>query len=99
MEGRGVQVLVPDLLRIMCAAVAIPLLIACIYAMTRTKLPDQRLRFGALTLISLVVVASQLDGLGNPGNWRMPILLVALTLATVGTAQFLVKDRRRDPDR
>lgn len=86
---------VPDLLRLACAAVALLLMAACIYAMFRSRDTDQRLRFGSTALIALVVVAGQLDNLGGPGNWRMPVLLVALVLATVGAARFLVKDRRR----
>ena len=86
---------VADGLRIFCAVVSILLIVTCIYAMTRTAVGDQRLRFGATSLIAFVVVAGQLDGLGNPGNWRMPILAVALVLATVGAVLFLVKDRRR----
>ncbi|MBW0088219.1 hypothetical protein I4I73_28980 [Pseudonocardia sp. KRD-184] len=90
---------VPDLLRIACAAVAIMLMAACIYAMFRSRDADQRLRFGSTALIALVVVAGQLDTLGGPGNWRMPVLLVALVLFTIGAVRFLVKDRRRALER
>lgn len=47
----------PDVLRIACAAVAIVLMTACIYAMFRSRDTDQRLRFGSTALIALVVVA------------------------------------------
>lgn len=83
-----------DLLRYFCALTGVVLLAVCIYCISKPMTLDQRLRFGALAGIGVVVVGGQLDNLGQPWNWRMPVLAVALLVAVAGSVLYLAKVRR-----
>lgn len=84
---------IADAVRVFCAAAAIALIPCCVYSMFRDIPRDQRLRFFALICIGVVVAAGQIDALGGPWHWRMPILAVGMVLAVAGTAMFLRRDR------
>jgi uncharacterized membrane protein len=83
-----------DVLRCFCALVGVVLLAICIFCISKPMTLDQRLRFGALAGIGVVVVGGQLDNLGGPWNWRMPVLALALVVAAAGSVMYLVKARR-----
>jgi uncharacterized membrane protein len=83
-----------DVLRCFCALVGVVLLAICIFCISKPMTLDQRLRFGALAGIGVVVVGGQLDNLGAPWNWRMPVLALALVVAAAGSVMYLVKARR-----
>lgn len=88
---------IADVLRLICALEALAIMPACIACMLGGPMrADQRFRFSALALIACVVVAGQIDAWGKPGNWRMPILAVALALALTGEVMFLLHRRRAD---
>lgn len=87
--------LATDVLRWLGVGASIPLLIACIYAISQRITWDQRLRFAALAAVGVSVVGSQLDRLGTPGTWRTPVITVGVLLGLVGTAMFLIR-RRED---
>lgn len=84
-----------DLLRVVCVAEAVVLVPQCVYAILGAAMSlDQRLRFVSLGLIGVVVAGGQIDAWGRPGNWRMPLLVLALALAVYGSARFLALRRR-----
>lgn len=86
---------VADIVRLFCAALAVLLVPACIYAVFTHRMSlDQRVRFAALALLGVVIAGGQLDNLGQPGNWRMPVLATGLAAAVAGTVMYLVKLRR-----
>lgn len=84
--------MIADLFRLYSAATAAVLVAVCIWCMFRPMLWQQRTRFGALLLLGVVITGGQIESLGGPINWRMPILAVAVTAAVVSSAAFL---RRR----
>jgi hypothetical protein len=83
----------PDLLRWVSAVLALLLVPGCIYAAFARITWDQRARFIALALIGVVVVGAQLDGLGKPRTWRMPLVVAALLLADAGVGMYLLRRR------
>jgi hypothetical protein len=83
-----------DVLRYFCALTGVVLLVVCIYCMFKPMTLDQRLRFGALAGIAVVIVGGQLDNLGQPANWRMPVLVAALVVAVAGSVMYLARARR-----
>lgn len=89
---------IADVLRLLCAAEALLLVPLCIYSIATPIAGDQKVRFGALALIGVVVVAGQIEALGGPGNWRMPVLAVGLGLAVAGVVMFLAHGRQARPD-
>lgn len=89
-----------DAMRALCAAEALALVAVCIYAAVSPMSWDQRIRFLSLACIGVVIVSAQIDGWGQPGTWRTPVLAVGLGMAVAGTIMYLVKGRRRDrPER
>jgi hypothetical protein len=83
-----------DATRLLCAIEATVLVLLCITCMLGAAMDrDQRVRYAALGLIGFVVVAGQIDAWGKPGNWRMPVLAVALGLAIYGSVAFLARRR------
>lgn len=88
-----------DALRWFCAGTALALLVSCIYCTAQRIRLDQRIRFLSTGLIAIVIVGGQLDALGNPPNWRMPILALGIVLNLAAAFPFLRRARRDDTDR
>jgi hypothetical protein len=82
-----------DTLRVICAALALLLVPLCVYSMYRCATLGQQLRFGALALLGVVVVAWQIEAWGHPLHWRVPILFVGLACALAGTVIHLRETR------
>jgi hypothetical protein len=85
---------IADILRLYCAGGSLALVVLCIYSLYAAPTLDQRIRFGSLALFGVVITSGQIANLGQPGTWRMPLLAVAVTAATVGTAMFVGADVR-----
>lgn len=86
--------LIADLLRFYAAGVSLILVLTCIYCLYPSSGLDQRLRFGSLALLGVVITSGQIANLGEPGTWRLPLLAVAVTLAAVGSGMFVRADCR-----
>ena len=82
-----------DALRVLCAAMALLLVPLCVYSMYRCATRGQRLRFGALALLGVVVVAWQIEAWGHPLHWRVPLLFVALACALAGSVTYIRETR------
>jgi hypothetical protein len=87
-----------DVLRMVCAALALLLVPLCVYSIYRCSTPGQRLRFGGLALLGVVVVAWQIEALGHPLHWRVPLLLIGLTCALAGTVVYIRETRHELED-
>lgn len=85
-----------DVLRVICAALALLLVPLCVFSMCRCSTRGQWLRFAGLALVGVVVVAWQIEAWGHPLHWRVPLLAVGLACAVVGTILFLSQSRRHD---
>jgi hypothetical protein len=83
-----------DVLRVICVVLALLLVPSCVYCTYRCTTWSQRLRFAALALMGVVIVAWQIEMWGYPLRWWVVLLLVALLSALVGTAVFLREMRR-----
>lgn len=93
--GGGLAVVLVLLLHFYSAVLALLLVMTCIASLFREIEWPQRARFAALLLLGVVITSGQIDNLGSPLTWRLPILAVAVTLAVIGCAAFL---RRGDED-
>jgi hypothetical protein len=85
---------VADILRLYCAGASLTLIVLCIYSLYACPKLDQRIRFGALALLGVVITSGQIANLGQPGTWRIPLLAVAVTAAVIGSALFVGDDFR-----
>lgn len=83
-----------DFLRLYCAGASLLLVAGCIYSLYAVPTLDQRLRFGSFALLGVVITSGQIDNLGQPGTWRLPLLAVAVTTAVVGTGLYVRADVR-----
>lgn len=85
---------IADMLRLYSAAVSLILVLTCIYCMYPASTLDQRVRFGSLALLGVVITSGQIANLGEPGTWRLPLLAVAVTLGVIGSGMFVRADAR-----
>lgn len=85
---------IADMLRALAAVEALALIPPSVYAISKSIPVDQKLRFAALALMGVVVVAWQIEVWGHPWHWRIPVMVVALSFALTGVALFLTTQRR-----
>lgn len=90
--------MVADLIRVLSALLALGLVPTCVYCIFVGIPWDQKVRFGALILYGSVIVGAQIEDFGNPGTWRMPFVFFGTTLALLGAAMFLVRQRQAAAD-
>jgi len=86
---------IPDVLRVVCVALALPLSFVSFYSALRCGDRWQLLRFAGSALIGVVVTGAQIDGWGTPGTWRMPVVAVALACLLAGSIAYLGQVHRR----
>jgi hypothetical protein len=87
-------VVIADVLRFYSAGASLLLVLVCIYCLYPSSGLDQRIRFGSLALLGVVITSGQVANLGEPGTWRLPLLATAVTLAVIGSGMFVRADRR-----
>lgn len=85
---------IADILRLYSAGASLILVLTCIYCLYPSSGLDQRIRFGSLALLGVVITSGQIANLGEPGTWRLPLLAIAITLAVIGSGMFVRADYR-----
>lgn len=83
-----------DLLRWVCIPLALALAVLCTASAVHAPGWAQRTRFVVLLGYAVVSVGGQLDALGRPLSWRLPLLLAVTAAAVAGTAVYVFDQRR-----
>jgi predicted membrane protein len=91
-------VAVGDVIRVANAVFACALIFACAFAITVSRYPDQRVRFGILALFGVLLTSGHLSSLGTAWSWRLPVLFPVVVAALISTVIYVRRERRTQHD-
>ena len=82
-----------DVLRWLDMAGSLVLVVAAAYAIRYAEHADQRVRFGLFAVFGVLLTSGHVTGLGHGSDWRLPVLMVAVSLAVWSTIKYVVRAR------